>query len=89
MSAGRFVGSQELVKRPDALLKEVTSSGETCYITKDGKAKAVIMDINRYNALMDLVEETESPRQSDAGEETRELASVRVILKRNSGRYRR
>ncbi|MCZ7644732.1 MAG: type II toxin-antitoxin system Phd/YefM family antitoxin [Planctomycetota bacterium] len=87
MSA-RFVVVSELQARTNTLLKEVQNTGEPCYITQDGKATAVLIDINRYNALMDLVEESESPRQRDEGEETRKQASVRVILK-DSRRYSR
>jgi len=85
MPAERFVPTEELQKDPRDLLEDITTFGTTCYITEDGKAKAVIMDINRYNALMDLVEDAESPRASE-GDETREYASVRTILK-NSSRY--
>ena len=41
--------------------REVGASGETRFITKAGKAKAVLLDINRYRALMDIVEEAETP----------------------------
>ena len=82
MSTGRFVGSHEFQKSPDSLLREVTSSGETCFITQDGKARAVLLDINRYNALMDIIEESESLRPH-VGEETREHLSVSGILKRS------
>lgn len=84
MPIGRFVPSQELQAAPQNYLRHVVDSGEPCYITEDGKAKAVLMDINRYNQLMDLVEEAESPKGGDVGDETRKLASVRTILKRSS-----
>jgi len=85
MPAERFVPTEELQTNPRDLLDDITTFGTTCFITEDGKAKAVLMDINRYNALMDLVEDAESPRESE-GDETREYASVRTILK-NSSRY--
>lgn len=84
MPSGRFVGSHDLQKKSSTLLKAVNQSGEPCYITEKGKTKAVLMDINRYNALMDLVEEAESPKHNDVGEETRKHASVRGILSRSS-----
>jgi PHD/YefM family antitoxin component YafN of YafNO toxin-antitoxin module len=77
--AGRFLGSQDVQGIPAELLQTLSETGETLFITEDGKAKAVLMDINRYNALMDLVEEAENPRQ-DEGEDTRKHASVRTIL---------
>ncbi len=89
MAAGRFVGAKELQARSDVLLRDVTDTGEPCYITQDGKAKAVLMDINKYNALMDLVEEAESLKAHEVGEETRQLASVRGILKRSTTRVLR
>jgi PHD/YefM family antitoxin component YafN of YafNO toxin-antitoxin module len=86
MPAERFVPTEELQSNPRDLLDDISTFGTTCYITEDGKAKAVLMDINRYNALMDLVEDAENPRATSEGDETREYASVRTILK-NSSRY--
>ena len=82
MGAGKFVHPKQLEQRPGHLLRKVAASGETHYITEAGKAKAVLMDINRYNALMDIVEEAESPKPMEVGEETREHVSVRGIIKR-------
>lgn len=84
MASGRFVRTRELQRKPGSLLRDINASGEPCYITENGKAKAVLMDINKYNALMDLVEESESPKIKDIGDETRHHASVRGILERTS-----
>lgn len=83
MATRRFVGTNEFQQKPSSLLKEVTSSGEACFITQDGKATAVLIDINRYNALMDLVEEGESPSEKshDIGDETRQHVSIKGILR--------
>jgi len=83
MATRRFVGTNEFRAKPSSLLKEVTSSGETCFITQDGKATAVLLDINRYNALLDLIEEGESPscKTHDIGDETRQHVSVKGILR--------
>jgi hypothetical protein len=81
MAAGRFVGTAELQGIPSNLLRDLSETGETCFITEEGRAKAVLMDINRYNALMDLVEESENPGGHDAGGDARENASVRTILR--------
>ncbi len=59
MPSGRFVRSRDLQENPSILLRDLNATGEPCYITEDGKAKAVLMDINHYNALMDLIEESE------------------------------
>ena len=80
MSSGRFVGRSELGKRSSSVLRDLHDSGETCYITEDGKAKAVLMDINRYNAIMDVVVETESAKPA-IPEEMRQRVSVRNILR--------
>lgn len=64
MASGRFVKAHDLQHSSDTLLKDINATGEPCYITEDGKAKAVLMDINRYNAMMDLIEETESPHDN-------------------------
>ena len=80
MSTTRFVRSQEL-KKPAHLLKEMTEKGETCFVTEDGKAKGVLMDIHRYHALMDLVEEAESVKHhTEVGHETRKLISVKKLI---------
>ncbi|MCX7804658.1 MAG: type II toxin-antitoxin system Phd/YefM family antitoxin [Planctomycetota bacterium] len=55
-----FVPTGELKKRADALVHEVSATGEPCYITEAGKAKAVLLDVHRYHAMMDLIEEGES-----------------------------
>jgi len=86
MPAERFVPTEELQKDPREILEDISTFGTTCYITEGGKAKAVLMDINRYNQLMDLVDDAENPRAAAEGEQTREYASVRTILK-NSSRY--
>ena len=87
MPSGRFIGSGDL-HNTSGLLRDISASGETCYITEGGKAKAVLLDINRYNALMDLVEETESFRDHPTCEPASQDFSVRSIL-RNSTRIRR
>lgn len=85
MASERFVGTSELQSNASLLLDDITTTGTTCYITQDGKAKAVLIDINRYNALMDLVEEAENPtRTDDVGAETRHYSSVRTILKESA-----
>lgn len=77
MASGRFVGTSELKSNSATVLRNISTSGEACYITEDGKAKAVILDIARYNAIMDLLEETESPREVRSDSDF----SVRKIIK--------
>jgi len=82
MASGRFVQSAELERNSKVLLKDISTHGETCYITENGRAKAVLMDINRYNALMDLIEESEAPKYQQPVENISEYASVRTFLNR-------
>ena len=84
MPSGRFVGTNELQINSVNLIDTITNTGETCFITENGKARAVLMDIHRYNALMDLIEEAENPK--NPGDETRKHASVRGMLERHSTR---
>jgi PHD/YefM family antitoxin component YafN of YafNO toxin-antitoxin module len=82
-TSNRFLGTAELQGIPSELLQNLSETGETFFITEEGKAKAVLMDINRYNALMDLVEEAENPRHDDV-EDTRKHTSVRSILSQST-----
>jgi len=79
MASGRFVKAHDLQHSSGTLLKDINATGEPCYITEDGKAKAVLMDINRYNALMDLIEETESPHDLHLLAEVTEVSPRRII----------
>jgi len=83
----RFVGADKLSDSSNTLLRNVNETGEPCYITEDGKAKAVLMDINKYNALMDLVEEAEQHPQPAVA--TAHPHSVRSILESSSRISRR
>lgn len=83
MATGLFVKARDLSEQTGALVEKVISSGDTCYITKDGRAKAVLMDIQRYNALMDLVEDAELPSEELLNEKA-EHVSVRRILSQNA-----
>jgi PHD/YefM family antitoxin component YafN of YafNO toxin-antitoxin module len=84
MPSGRFVGAAELQQNSTTLLEDIISSGETCFITENGRARAVLMDIHRYNCLMDVIEEAESFKNHHPGDETKKHVSVRAILQRNS-----
>jgi hypothetical protein len=88
MPSERFVGATELAAKSSVLLRDITASGEACYITEGGKAKAVLMDIQRYHALMDLVEEAENFRDTNHSENARKHVSVRTIL-RNACRHKK
>ena len=78
MSKKVFVPTHELKKRASALVQEVSASGEPCYIMEEGKAKAVLLDVHRYHAMMDLIEEAESPASFQ--QKLRVDASIRHFL---------
>ena len=46
MASGRFAKARDLQHSSSSLLKAVSATGEPCYITEDGRAKAVLMDID-------------------------------------------
>lgn len=59
---GSIVSSAEAVRALPRLLTGLGSDGSerTYYITDgNGRARAVLMDIDRYNAMMDALEDTE------------------------------
>ena len=84
MPSGRFVGTTELQQNSTTLLEDIITSGETCFITENGRARAVLMDIHRYNCLMDIIEEAESLKHHHPGDETKKHISVRAILQRTN-----
>lgn len=57
--SGSFISADEVNTRVCSLIAEVNSQGRPCFITEEGRAKAVLLDINRYHALMDVMEEVE------------------------------
>ncbi len=90
MASGRFVGTAELQQNSTTLLEDIITSGETCFITENGRARAVLMDIHRYNCLMDVIEEAESLKHHRPGDETKKHVSVRAILNRSTtGKFKK
>ena len=88
MATGVFVNARDLSKQGDKLVREIGTSGDTCYITKGGRAKAVLLDIQRYNAMMDLLEEAELPNDLELKPENAGRLSVRGILRESSSSRR-
>ncbi len=49
------------------LLSKISTGEGACYITDgNGRARAVLLDIDRYNAMMDALEDETGPSASDA-----------------------
>lgn len=60
------------------LLSKISTSEGACYITDgDGRARAVLLDIDRYNAMMDALEDQAGPTDAKAAG-----AVLKAILKR-------
>lgn len=60
------------------LLNKISTSEGACYITDgDGRARAVLLDIDRYNAMMDALEDQAGPADAKVAG-----ALLRAILKR-------
>lgn len=55
----KIVPASEIRDRISAILKEVSQDKQPVFITQYSRAKAVLMDIDRYNDLMDLLEDIE------------------------------
>ena len=51
-----FVSKEKAVSRLNELIAEISRDGTPCYITEGGRARAVLLDVDRYHALMDAVE---------------------------------
>jgi PHD/YefM family antitoxin component YafN of YafNO toxin-antitoxin module len=64
------------------LLNKISTTEGACYITDgDGRARAVLLDIDRYNAMMDALED-----EAGAADVQVAGALLRAILKREPPR---
>jgi PHD/YefM family antitoxin component YafN of YafNO toxin-antitoxin module len=56
-----FVEMAKISSRLQTIVNNVSVNGDCCYLTnKTGKPKAVVLDIQYYHALMDIVEDAEN-----------------------------
>ena len=60
------------------IIKEISEKGASCFITQYGKAEAVMISVERFHELMNLVE--------DALDEKDELLALRVEAARKNYR---
>ena len=88
MSSGLFIKTKELSEMGDQLVETIGKSGDTCFITEEGRAKAVLLDIQHYNALMDLVEEAEAAPEPAMASPEINAVSVRHIIDTHSQRIK-
>ena len=61
-----FISKEKALERLDALLTEIQAQGSPCYLTEGGQAKAVLLDVDRYNAMMDALEEKDTAADREA-----------------------
>ncbi|MDI6891373.1 MAG: type II toxin-antitoxin system Phd/YefM family antitoxin [Actinomycetota bacterium] len=55
----KILPSSEVRDRIASILKELSRDKEPIFITQYSRAKAVLVGIDQYNALMDLIEDLE------------------------------
>ena len=66
-----------------SVLKRLSETGEPIFIARYSKAEAVLIGIDRYNAMMDLLEDREDELDSALG---RRLLGEREAHARGEGR---
>ena len=66
-----------------SVLKRLSETGEPIFITRYSKAEAVLLSIDRYNAMMDLLEDREDELDTALG---RRLLEERQAYARAEGR---
>ncbi len=66
-----------------SVLKRLAETGEPVFITRYSKAEAVLLPIDRYNAMMDLLEDREDELDTALG---RRIQEEREAYARGEGR---
>ena len=61
----KILPASEVRDKMASVLKEIDETGEPIFITLYSKAKAVLMAIERYNTIMDLLEDLEDSTDSE------------------------
>ena len=73
-----IVSARDAGKGLPGLLNEISTTEGACYITDgDGRARAVLLNIDRYNAMMDALEDEAGPANAKTAG-----AVLKAILKR-------
>jgi len=66
-----------------SILKRLRETGEPVFITRYSKAEAVLLPVERYNAMMDLLEDREDELDTALG---RRIQEERQAYARGEGR---
>ena len=62
----KFIQMRELGSCIDRVLKDVSPIGDCCFVTSEsGKARAVIMNVQYYHALIDFIDEFQTSGRID------------------------
>lgn len=75
--------TSEVRDKMASVLKRLSETGEPVFITRYSKAEAVLLPIERYNAMMDLLEDREDELDTALG---RRLREEREAYARGEGR---
>ncbi len=72
-----FHSSGEISERFDKIIKELGDSGSACFVTDGGEPKAVLLDLSKYHAMMDIIE-----TQDALGDARISADTMRAILEK-------
>jgi PHD/YefM family antitoxin component YafN of YafNO toxin-antitoxin module len=61
-----FVNKEAALSRLNDLIRQIAKDGGPCYITEEGVTRAVLLDVDRYHAMMDAIEAMESAQDHRA-----------------------
>jgi prevent-host-death family protein len=64
--------TNEVRNRIGSLLDRLRETGEPIFISRHGQAEAVLLSVDRYNAMMDLLEDREDELDTALGQRIRE-----------------
>ena len=75
--------TSEVRDKMASILKRLRKTGEPVFITRYSKAEAVLLPVERYNAMLDLLEDREDELDSALG---RRIQEERQAYARGEGR---
>ena len=64
-----FLPRSEMADRFDSVVEELMRSGSACYVVESGKPRAVILDVDKYHAMMDIIEASTAASRDDVDAE--------------------
>ena len=64
--------TNEVRNRIGSLLNRLRKTGEPIFISRHGQAEAVLLSVDRYNAMMDLLEDREDELDTTLGQRVQE-----------------